>query len=356
MDLETRKRIIKYWHRLESKILVRRALVREYKDAAPSIKQIRIVISNFETRGTVWPKTHDKKNTVRVRENIAAVAQAINQSPTRSTRKLAAQLSISRRSVQRILKEDLNLFPYKIQLVSKLNPSDYPVRLEFCKKMLEMLEADSTLIDHIFMSDEAHFDLNGNVNKQNCRFWAETNPNNIHEVELHPERVTVWCAVSSKSIIGPFFFEARGRAVTVNSQRYLAMLKDFFLPELRRKHIALKDTWFQQDGATPHIANIVMDLLKSKFKEKFISRNGPMRWPPRSPDLTPPDFFLWGYCKAKVYETNPRNTADLKAEITRVIRSIPQAMLTSVFNGMVIRLRDCIQANGEHLASVIFKK
>ena len=36
------------------------------------------------------------------------------------------------------------------------------------------------------------FDLNGNVNKQICRFWAEMNPNNIHKVELHPERVTVW--------------------------------------------------------------------------------------------------------------------------------------------------------------------
>ena len=119
--------------------------------------------------------------------------------------------------------------------------------------------------------------------KQTCRFWAETNPNNIHEVELHPERVTVWCAVSSKSIIGPFFFEVRERAVTVNSQQYYAMLKNFFLPELRRKRIAFKNTWFQKDGATPHIVKIVMELLNSKFKE---SRNGPTRWPPRSPDLT----------------------------------------------------------------------
>lgn len=151
-------------------------------------------------------------------------------------------------------------------------------------------------------------------------------------------------------------FECRDRAVTVNSERYLAMLKDYFLPELRRKRIVLKNTWFQQDGASPHIETEVMDFLKSKFKEKFISRNGPMRWPPRSPDLTPPDFFLWGYCKAKVYEANPQNIADLKAEITRVIRSIPQSMLTAVFNNMIIRYRTCIQTNGQHLNSIIFKK
>ena len=48
------------------------------------------------------------------------------------------------------------------------------------------------------MSSEAHFDLYGNVNKHNCRIWNESNPEIIHETELYPERVTVWCAVSSR--------------------------------------------------------------------------------------------------------------------------------------------------------------
>ncbi|GFS51978.1 hypothetical protein TNCV_1104231 [Trichonephila clavipes] len=43
--------------------------------------------------------------------------------------------------------------------------------------------------------DEAHFWLNGYVNKQNCRIWSEANPQVYVETPLHPEKLTVWCAL-----------------------------------------------------------------------------------------------------------------------------------------------------------------
>ncbi|GFU72535.1 uncharacterized protein TNCV_22171 [Trichonephila clavipes] len=46
-------------------------------------------------------------------------------------------------------------------------------------------------------SDEAHFWLNGYVNKQNCRHWSEANPQVYVETPLHPEKLTVWCALLS---------------------------------------------------------------------------------------------------------------------------------------------------------------
>ena len=63
--------------------------------------------------------------------------------------------------------------------------------------------------------------------------------------------------------------------------------------------------WFQQDGATSHTARFTIDLLKGKFGERVISRNGPVEWPPRSCDLTPLDFFLWGHIKSLVYANKP---------------------------------------------------
>ena len=57
------------------------------------------------------------------------------------------------------------------------------------------------------MSDEAHFQLSGFVNKQNCRFWGSANPRIIYQRPLHPAKVMVWCAVTAKHIIGPYFFE-----------------------------------------------------------------------------------------------------------------------------------------------------
>ena len=82
------------------------------------------------------------------------------------------------------------------------------------------------------------------------------------------------------------------RHVTVNGERYHAMLEDYLCPEL--DELDINDTWFQQDGDTSHTARVTIDLLKGKSGERVISRNGPVEWPPRSCDLTPLDFFFMG--------------------------------------------------------------
>ncbi|GFV65058.1 uncharacterized protein TNCV_4670891 [Trichonephila clavipes] len=53
----------------------------------------------------------------------------------------------------------------------------------------------------ILFSDEAHFWLNGYVNKQNCRIWSEANPHVYVETPLHPEKLTVWCALWAGGIL-----------------------------------------------------------------------------------------------------------------------------------------------------------
>ncbi|GFW87186.1 hypothetical protein TNCV_5125401 [Trichonephila clavipes] len=68
----------------------------------------------------------------------------------------------------------------------------------------------------ILFSDEAHFWLNGYGNKQNCRIWSEANPQVYVETPLHPEKLTVWCALWAGGIIGPYFFKNdEGHNVTV---------------------------------------------------------------------------------------------------------------------------------------------
>ncbi|GFS98627.1 uncharacterized protein TNCV_2987531 [Trichonephila clavipes] len=55
--------------------------------------------------------------------------------------------------------------------------------------------------DDIVSCDEAHFWLNGYVNKQNCRIWSEANPQVCVETPLHPEKLTVWCALWAGGIL-----------------------------------------------------------------------------------------------------------------------------------------------------------
>ncbi|GFW70067.1 transposase [Trichonephila clavipes] len=142
----------------------------------------------------------------------------------------------------------------------------------------------------ILFSDEAHFWLNGYVNKQNCRIWSEANPQVYVKTPLHPEKLTVWCPLWADGIIGPYFFKnEEGHNVTVNGDRYRDMITNFFIPELNNHDV--QEQWFQQDGATYHTARATIDLLKDTFGDRLISRFGPVNWPPRSCDLTPLAIF-----------------------------------------------------------------
>jgi len=140
------------------------------------------------------------------------------------------------------------------------------------------------------MSDEAHFHLTGYVNKQNYRYWADNNPKEVNEHSLHSSKVTVWCAVSSHRVIGPYFFENEERiTMTVTSDRYVDMLQSFVAPALNNfPH--LHEAWFQQDGATSHTARQSMAAVRELFGNRVISRFGDIPWSPRSPNLSVYDF------------------------------------------------------------------
>ncbi|GFS83043.1 DUF4817 domain-containing protein [Trichonephila clavipes] len=89
-----------------------------------------------------------------------------------------------------------------------------------------------------FLSDAAHFWLNGYVNKQNCRIWSEANPQVYVETPLHPEKLTVWCSLRAGGIIGPYFFKNKeGHNVTINGDWYRAMITIFFIPELNNHDV-----------------------------------------------------------------------------------------------------------------------
>ena len=129
------------------------------------------------------------------------------------------------------------------------------------------------------------------------------NPQVIEERPLHPEKVTVWCALWSEGVIGPYFFENDdGTTVTVNSERYGHMITDFFLPAI--EEYDLENMWFQQDGATCHTTRANMALLQETFPGRVISRRGDINWPPRSCDLTPIDFFCGATRKTVFMQVN----------------------------------------------------
>ena len=89
---------------------------------------------------------------------------------------------------------------------------------------------------------------------------------------------------------------------------------------------------------------MVQTWLSEKFHSNFINKDS---WPPRSPDLNPCDFYLWGYLKAKVY--NPKTIEDLKANIIREIKNISKKTLELTFLNFKKRCDLLISAQGGHI-------
>ncbi|GFS57666.1 putative DD41D transposase [Trichonephila clavipes] len=156
-----------------------------------------------------------------------------------------------------------------------IHQNDHQARRRFIEWVQNEIAVVPDFHKRILFSDEAHFWLNGYVNKQNCRIWSETNPEVHVETPLHPEKLTVRCALWAGGIIGPYFFKNdEGHNVTVNGDRYTAMITNFFIPELNNHDV--QELWFQQDGATCHTARATIDLLKDTFGDRLISRFGPV--------------------------------------------------------------------------------
>ncbi|GFY17726.1 putative transposable element [Trichonephila clavipes] len=134
------------------------------------------------------------------------------------------------------------------------------------------------------------------------RIWSEANPQVYVETPLHPEKLTVWCALWAGGIIGPYFFKNdEGHNVTVNGDRYRAMINNFFIPELNNH-----DLWFQQEGSVDHqsvVSTRRRNMTHSSCHNRFIERH------------------------SLVYADKPQTLDHLEDNIRRVIADIRPQML-----------------------------
>ncbi|GFV87775.1 putative DD41D transposase [Trichonephila clavipes] len=138
-------------------------------------------------------------------------------------------------------------------------------------------------------------------------------------------KLTVWCALWAGGIIGPYFFlNDEGHNVTVNGDRYRAMITNFFIPELNNHDV--QELWFQQDGATCHTARATIDLLKDVC-----------------------------YVRSLVYADKPQTLDHLEDNIRRVIADIRPQMLEKVIENWMSRLDYIRGSRGSHMPEIIFK-
>jgi len=102
------------------------------------------------------------------------------------------------------------------------------------------------------------------------------------------------------------------------------------------------------DGAPPHWGLHVRQFLNETFPDRWIGTDGPTPWPPRSPYITPLDFFLWGYVKNIVHRTKVSDITDLKQRISNAIATIDDNVLQRTWQEIEHSLDELRATDGTH--------
>jgi hypothetical protein len=159
--------------------------------------------------------------------------------------------------------------------------------------------------------------------------------------------VNVWHGLLDKKLIGPFIFDN-----TLMGDTYELFLRNE-LPGLLEDipQMARSQMHFQHD-----YTRYVREYLKDSFPNRWIGRGGPVAWPPRSPELTRPDFYLWGHMmKTLVYQTKVDSRAGLRRRIFAAaehIRNHPDN-IASVTRSVLMRAENCIATRGGHFEQLL---
>lgn len=341
---EQRVALLEYYFERKSLDAVRAAFQHAYPTApSPPNSTIMRLVHKFRASGSVANQPKKRSSTVLTGPKLNEIREKIEATPSTSTRRLAQQVHVSQTTVSRGLKR-LHKYPYRVSMVQELKPPDYPRRVAFCDWFLRLIQGGRKMevLDNFFFSDEAWFHLSGYVNARNYRQWSSEKPiDGYRETSLHPLKIGVWAAISRRRVIGPIFFEN-----TIDGRRYREIITHF-IALLEREE---RDCFFQQDGAPAHTARKTIEFLTDFFGERLVGRG---LWPARSPEMTPPDCFLWGYLKNSIYETSPASIDELKERITAQIAQIDRKMLKRVFVNLVKRIRLCKSVNGGHFQHLL---
>lgn len=157
--------IEQYFKSNESVITVQRSFRRKFNiernGLIPDRNAVLCWVNSFRATGSVKiNKSTGRPRTARTLQNVDSVRVSVLRSPHHSTRRHAPTLGISRRSLQRIL--TCEFYPYKIMIVQKLHTCDLYERKIFCERMFDIVANNNAVV---MMSNEAHFHLNGSINK-----------------------------------------------------------------------------------------------------------------------------------------------------------------------------------------------
>lgn len=290
-----------------------------------------------------------RRRIVRTERNVNAVREEMekdvrDRSPKKTPRKLALKLHISRRSVARIIKEDLRLKPYRKVRVCKLSDNNMARRLVLSNALLRRFT--DAMVRRIVFSDETYLKLDGYHNKQNSRIYA-LNKADIpaHELLIQkptfPTQLMVFFALSYETKFPPIFVN---QGDTVNADYYIQNILTPTFASIE-EHFAGRRWVFQQDSAPPHRAIVTQNFVRNNVPD-FIATD---QWPPNSSDLAVLDYGIFADLKDLIYQHRITNMIDLRRWTLFEWNRYPQYKIINAIDAWKGRLRQVVNNNGAHI-------
>lgn len=311
-------------------------------------KIFRKYVSNFQSFGCVRAPKEYKRRVVDDEENEISVLTYFEANENASIRSAAHEIDLDRNSVHRILKKH-NMHDYKYEKVHALEPGDYIKRLNFCRGILEKLENDENFLKKIIWTDEAKFNNEGLFNRKNCHIWRSENPHRKRQRNPQNKFSFNVFALLMNNKVRYYIYEEN-----LNTEKFLEILRNFVSEFLDELPLSMSTTaYYQLDGAPAHSSHEVSEELNAMFGNRWIGRRSSLFWPPRSPDLTPLDFYLWGRIKNIVYESPIESKEDLKRRVEDAFHSLKGEEIERATNrGVSRRIRKCVEQNGYHIETL----
>lgn len=302
----------------------------------------------FRTNEQVFTKKRKKKDFIVDEETEITTLAYFEAHPNNSTRDLLKEMAISLGTIHSILKKH-KFIPYKYRPVHLLHPGDLERRMQFCRWFINACQENPNHLKYVLWSDESNFSSKGMFNRKNHHYWSQENPFLIHP--HNPQNrfsLNVWCGILGSKIVGPYFYYG-----TLTGVRYVEMMTEILEELLDNLNLIDRPfIYYQQDGAPAHNYHGTSALLDRLFGNQWIGTNGPIQWPARSPDMTPLDFFLWGYVKDEIYKRRYETVDELQININNIIRSIDRRVILKATRSVHKRLIKCDEQGGrvfEHL-------
>ena len=334
-----------------------RTLIKEFPQKGWNKNGLDVLLCKIQaTAGVDRKPGSGRPRSVRTPENINTVHDLVlsqeNAPQThRTTRQIERETGVSRRTVGRIIHDDLQLKCLKKRRAQELTTCNTESRLVRCKQLLRKFPEHS--VSFIWFTDEKVFTVAPPINTQNDRLYvSETTMKRDVDAErllrtrpTFSRSVMVSVAVSKLGCSDMFFVEP---GVKVNGAYYRdVLLKQQMLPAIRR--MSGDFFIFQQDSAPAHRARDTIELLRRETAD-FI---GPDLWPANSPDLNPVDYRIWGLIQERVYQTAIRDIDDLKQRLTCVWAELKQSVVDKAIEQWRPRLRACVRAKGQHFEQLL---